>query len=266
MRSIIAALIIAMIICVATGCSNNIPNTVSSANDSAVEETPEEKEARLAEEKAKADAEKIAEEEEKIMLAKIKKSINSSVEECREIEDEFNNTFCFAEHGVMLMKQAKTDSNPHPVFSKEYHPVYNLCEYANNSDLCYFYAAVVLKAPGFCDKVEDKTGCELLSSHMFCRRMINPNQCLLDKATLMRFISKSAAKQICSQMDEFNKYPDAEKYNCSEIDFEEAEYDSEPFRDRFFLMYFMTKIMGFEVDKTTMREYVREMVEENEQD
>lgn len=261
MRKLIIGLIMFLLLLAAIGCSNDTQNSSQIPNDSITKEpekSSEEKEAQLAEEKAKAERELI----EKAML---KKSISSWIEKCSEHDDELNNTFCFAEHGVMLMKQAKTEDNPHPVFNKEHHPVYNLCEYANNSDLCYFYAAVMLKAPGYCDKVEDKTGCELLSS-MFCQRMINPNQCLLNKATLIRFISRSAAQSICNEMENYKNFPFAEEYTCDEIDFEEAEYDSEPLRNRFLLMYIMTGLNDFEVNKTTIRDYIREKREKNEQE
>lgn len=238
-------------------------------------ETPEEKEARLAAEK-KVEADKIAAEEKAeadrvaaekkaeqdiIHLKMMKKSINSSIEKCSAVDDELNRTFCFAEQGVKLMRQG---NNSHPVYDAEYHPVYNLCEYADDRDLCYFYAAVTLNGPGYCKKVKDETGCKLLSDPLFCTKLINPNECLLDRATLIRFISLQDALKTCALMKRFDKYPDAKKNSCDELDLGRKEYDDEPYRDRFFMMYVMTKLTGFEVNKTTVSDYARKVVRENE--
>ncbi len=197
-------------------------------------------------------------EEELINLAKLKKAVNATVEKCSGFEDGYNSTFCFAEYGVNLMKQYGR--------IQDLHPVYTLCEYADDSNFCYFYAAVMLNGPGYCNKVKDKTGCELISDPLFCNRLINPNQCLLERATLIRIVNKPAAQMTCDMMQKFDKYPDAEKYNCAEIDFGEVSYDKESFKDRFFLMHFMTALMDFELYNTTLEDYNRNKRVDYEQD
>lgn len=242
-----------MIMFLTAGCTNveiaqekvNSPALpVNRSNLTVVNET------KIAEDKAKAA-------EELVRLTELEKSINSTIEQCGSLSDD-DNSWCFATEGVGLMKRYGRVQN--------LHPVYTLCELADDRDFCLFYAAAMLNGPGYCTKVEDKTGCELIADPLFCHRVINPNKCLLDRAMLVRIVSKEAAQVACDDMKNFNKYPDAKKYDCSEVDFGEAEYDVEPFKDRFFLMYVMTKLTGFEVDKTTAEDYAREVAEENEQD
>ena len=171
-----------------------------------------------------------------------REELNNLVEEtvagCNAIEDGYNKSFCFAEDAVRLKQEGKNAVNL-------------VCDQSNSTDMCYFYAATMLKNPGYCENVEDKTGCMLVSSERFCDTadLENTADCLRNQAYFMSMIDYREAMKICSKVDAMysRSIPGPDDLTCDDINWTARKNDNSSMRDRFTVMYFLLDLAGFRI-------------------
>ncbi|MCK4588878.1 MAG: hypothetical protein KAT77_00410 [Nanoarchaeota archaeon] len=171
----------------------------------------------------------------------LQQEINDTITECSVLEDEFDNSFCFAQKAAKSRQMELEYDVDYP-----FDMVKAYCSEADDPDVCYYYVAIRSKNSKFCSLVEDRVGCELLSDKYYCNDMINPNECLMDRAYLIRYVDRSEAWNICKRLPTVYHRESEDSFTCLDIDFENSMNGS--YEDRFLIMYFISSLIGFEID------------------
>ncbi len=172
----------------------------------------------------------------------LQQRINDSIVECSAFEDEYDNSFCFAQKAAKSRYMELEYDTDYP-----FDMVKSYCSEASDPDLCYFYVAVRSENDKYCSLVEDEVGCRLLSDANFCVGMdLNSDECLMDRAYLIRYVDRSESLDICKKLPPLYRRESEEIITCKDIDFQNAM--NETYEERFLTMYFISSFLGFEID------------------
>jgi hypothetical protein len=201
-------------------------------------ESEEERQERIAREQARQAELERQREEAKRQREELNKLVEETVAGCNAIEDGYNKSFCFAEEAVRLKQEGKNAVNL-------------VCDQSNSTDMCYFYAATMLKNPVYCKQVEDETGCKLVSTKEFCKisDLENTADCLRNQAYFISMVDYKEAEKICAKVRA--RYPRAiagpDDLTCDDINWTARKNDNSSMRDRFTVMYFLLDLAGFHI-------------------
>lgn len=175
----------------------------------------------------------------------LQQEIANATVECNAIEDEFNATMCFAHKAAKSRSLMLTQNVTYP-----FDVVKAYCDASNDSDMCFFYVSVRTKNNNYCNLVEEKVGCNLLSDFRYCNSLDNKNECLMNRAYMIQFIDLIEAQRICKGLPEPYHQEKEDDFTCLDI---EVPEEQEPYDDRFALTYLLVQMADFEIERVRVR-------------
>lgn len=201
--------------------------------------------------------------------------VSDTIELCRGTDygDFGDDSACFAEEAAKIRKVKLGTGYIHTDFpdmdpmmrENMVYLVEAICNASEDPDYCYYYVAVMTENADFCSRVEDGTGCKMLSDEDYCKDEVKLSVpiCLSIRAYAFSYINRTRADEICDYVHSRYNITQweqvqgvlGEEYEydgCDDIDYSDEEFESRSFRERFLVMYLYMWLSEYQTETVSV--------------